>query len=161
MGTVRQYIDALAFVPHGTLIPELVVVQGTNFPVYGWAFTINTNEQLSVRLKAISYGSGNVTAIIDFLSRTGVTTGNVTWGCALSVLTPGDAQSMLTDALATENTQTTAINGTASGLTRSTVTITNLDSLAADDSVELRLRRTDNSMAGDAIFLGVEIQYSD
>lgn len=161
MATVKQYLDAQSGIPHATLIPELVKLDGTNFPVFGYAFTINTNEQLSFRWKASNYGSGNVTVICDWLSRTGVTTNNVTWGAALSVLTPGDAQSMLTDALAAENTTTTAVNGTASGLTRTSITVSNLDSLAADDSVEMRIRRTDNSMTGDAVLVGIELQYSD
>lgn len=161
MATTKQWLPASSFCPHATLTPEYVKLDGTNFPVWGWAFTINLLEQLSARWKAINYGSGNVTAIFHWFSRTGVTTNNVTWGCAISVLTPGDAQSVLTDALATETTTTTAVNATASGLTTTSVTISNLDSLAADDSVEMRIRRTDNSMTGDAVLLGVELQYSD
>src|SRR3982751_2684302 len=126
MATVKQYLDPGAVIPHATAIPELVKIDGTNFPVFGYAFTINTNEQVSVRWKASNYGSGSVTVVCHWFSRTGVTSGNVTWGAALSVLTPGDAQSMLTDALATENTQTTAVNGTASGLTSTSITVSHL-----------------------------------
>lgn len=162
MATTRQYFDAIAGVPHATAIPEQVKIDGTNFPVWGFAFTINTNEQLSFRWKALNYGSGNVTVTCFWFARTGQTTNTVTWGAALSVLTPGDAQSVLTDAFATENTSSaTAPNGTASGLTSSAITVSNLDSLANGDSVEMRIRRTDNSMTGDAVLIGLEISYSD
>lgn len=166
MATVKQYLDPGAFWPHATNIPELVKIDGTNFPVWGWAFADSTqDDQISCRWKAANYGSGNVSAIVHWYSRTGQTSGAVVWGAALSVLTPGDAQSMETDGLATENTQTTTVNGTARGLTSSTITISNLDSLAADDSVEMRIRRLQSNgsdtMTGDAILVGVEIQYSD
>lgn len=166
MATTKQYLDPGAAIPHATNIPELVKIDGTNFPVFGYAFADATqDDQMSFRWKASNYGSGNVSVIIDWYSRSGSTTGAVVWGAALSVLTPGDAQSMETDGLATENTQTTTVNGTARGLTRSTITVSNLDSLAADDSVEMRIRRLQSNgsdtMTGDAIIVGIEIQYSD
>lgn len=162
MATVKQPLSIGDAIPHATLIPELCKIDGTNFPVWGYAFaTGSLNEQLSWRWKASSYGSGNVTVIIDWYSRSGTTSGTVTWGGALSVLTPGDAQSVETDAFATENTQATTVNATAKGLTTTSLVISNLDSLAADDSVEMRIRRTDNTMTGDAIILGIEVRYSD
>lgn len=166
MATVSQPLDIGAGIPHSTNIPELVKVDGTNFPVFGYAFADATqDDQISFRWPALNYGSGNVSLIIDWYSRTGQTTGAVVWGGALSVLTPGDAQSVETDGLATENTQTTTVTGTARALTRSTVTISNLDSLAANDSVEMRVRRLQSNgsdtMTGDAIIVGVYVQYSD
>ena len=166
MSTIKQYLDPGAGIPHATNIPGLYKEDGTNFPVFGYGFADSTqDDQLSFRWKASNYGSGNVTVIIDWYSQAGSTTGAVVWGAALSVLTPGDAQSVLTDALATENTATTTVNGTARGLTRTSITVSNLDSLAADDSVEMRIRRLQSSgsdtMTGDAIIVGIEIQYSD
>jgi hypothetical protein len=165
MATVRQYFDAIAGMPHATAIPECVKIDGTNFPVWGYAFDAAADEQLSYRWKALNYGSGNVTVTAFWYSRSGSTTGAVVWGAALSVLTPGDAQSMETDGLATENTQTTTVNGTARGLTSSAITVSNLDSLANGDSVEMRIRRVgsngSDTMTGDAVLVGFEVSYSD
>ena len=166
MATVYRPLGIGAAIPHATNQPELTKEDGTNFPVWGYAFADSTqDDQISWRFKASNYGSGNLTLIIDWYSRSGSTTGAVVWGGALSVLTPGDAQSVLTDALATENTVTTTVNGTARGLTRSTITLSNLDSLAANDSVELRVRRLQSNgsdtMTGDATIVGLEVQYSD
>jgi len=40
--------------------------------------------------------------------------------------------------------------------------VSNLDSLAADDTVKMRIRRTDNGATGDVVIIGpIEINYSD
>jgi hypothetical protein len=166
MATVKQQLSIGDAIPHATLIPELCKIDGTNFPIWGYAFASGSlNEQLSWRYKASNYGASNpsVLVVLHWYSRSGSTTGSPTWGAAFSVLTPGDAQSMETDTFATEVTAAVAVNGTAKGLTVTTITITNtnLDSMTADDSVEMRIRRTDNSMTGDAILVGIEVQYSD
>lgn len=165
MATVRIPIAMGSLVPFTTAIPTLFNVAGTNFPNFGWQFTPASNHQLvTERLYAVNYGASNPqpTLAFDFYSPTGVTTGNVQWSAALSVLTPGDAQSVLTDAFATASTQTTTINGTASGLTRSTVTIANLDSLTADDSFVLKIICTSSStISGNVALVGLTLAYSD
>jgi hypothetical protein len=160
MATVKRMLSIGDAIPHATLQPTLVKVDGTNFPVWGYSFATGAvNQQISWRFKASNYGSGNLTLLLDIYSSG--TTGSPVFGAAISALTPGDAQSMLTDALATETTGTVAINSTANGPQRISITISNLDSLAADDTVELRLRRTDNSVAAAVVVVGVELQYSD
>lgn len=166
MANVTIYLDPGCFVPHATLIPELVDIAGTNYPVFGWAFTpaAANFEQLTCRWLATNYGASNpnVSVLFDWYSRAGSTTGTVSWGAALSVLTPGDAQPVETDAFATENTQAGTVNGTARGLVRTTVTISNLDSLTADDTVAMRIRRVDTTgIAGDAVLIGVTVRYVD
>lgn len=165
MATVTKELDILAAQLHSTSIPELVKVDGTNFPVWGYAFDAATDEQISFRFLANNYGSGSLTALVDWYSRSGSTTGNAVLGAAIACVSPGDAQSMETDGIATETTATSAVNGTAKGPQRATITISNLDSIAANDSVELRIRRLgsngSDTMAGDAIIFGVTIQYSD
>lgn len=164
MANLDIYIDPKSCDAGATAIPELVLIAGTNYPVSGYAFTdATTDEIIYARFLASLYASGNVSVLLDWYSRTGQTTGAVVWGAALSVLTPGDAQSIETDTFATENTQTTTVTGTARALTRSTITVSNLDSLAQDDSVELRLvRRQSNgsdTMTGDAILVGITVRY--
>ena len=167
MATVTYPLSIGSFIPSATVPPEQVRLEGTNFPEFGYAFADATNDEImySERLFIPNYGSGNVSALVDWRSRTGQTTGAVVLGAALSVLTPGDAQSVATDAFATENTQTTTVSGTASALNRTTITISNLDSLAANDSLVLRIARKQSNgsdtMTGDCIIEGVTLQYSD
>lgn len=140
-------------------IPERVKIDGTNRPIYGYAFA--NDDYAFVDFKASDYGSGNLTLVIDWYSRSGSTSGNVQWGAALMAVTPGDAQSMETDAFATATNTTTTVNGTARGPTRTSITISNLDSLAADDDCCIKITRNSAStMTGDAIPFAIELQYS-
>lgn len=168
MATVNIPVGVGSLVPFTTLIPELVNIAGTNFPNFGYAFDAATDEQLCTeRIYAANYGASNpnVTVLIDYYSRTGQTSGNAVFGAALSVITPGDAQSVETDAFATENTVTSTVNGTARGLTRATITVSNLDSLTANDSLVMRIRRVgsngSDTLTGDAVIVGLTIQYPD
>ena len=160
--------SATVAVVNGVTIPELVTIPGTtatNAPVItGYAFGV-ANEGIFFRFTAMNYGASNpnVTVLLDWMARTTATvSGSVTWGAALSVLTPGDAQSMITDGIATENTQSSTTSSTGNGPTRCTITVTNLDSLAAGDTVLLRIRSTAfTSFTGDALLFGVTVQYPD
>mgnify|MGYP001572815021 CR=1 FL=1 len=82
---------------------------------------------------------------------------------AIAAATAGDAQSVETDGLATATTATTTVNGTARGPNETSVTISNLDSIAAGDWVCIKFYRdadADN-MAGDASLVGLALSYSD
>lgn len=146
-----------------TNIPELLQTNGTNFPVVGLAFGA-VNEAAFYRFTAWNYGASNpnVSLLVDWYPRTAAVSGNVSWGGSLSVITPFDAQSILTDAFATEATTNGSVSGTSNGVVRTTVTITSLDSLAAGDTVELRVRCTTYALsAGDAVIVGLTVQYPD
>ena len=160
MATVSVPFDVGAALVGTSNIPELVITQGTNFPVAHYAFGA-ASEAIFFRFVAQNYGSGNVSLLLDWYGKT-ATSGSVTWGGALSVITPGDSQSVLTDGFATENTQNTTTAGSTGHITRTTVTISNLDSLAAGDTVVLRVRSTSfTTFSGDAALIGVTITYSD
>lgn len=166
MGTIKQPLSIGDGIPHATAVPTPTKFDGTNFPLWGPSFAgAAANQQMSWRWKADNYGASNpnVLVIIDWITVSGATAGSATWGAAFACATPGDAQSMLTDALGTEVTQATAINSTANGPNRTTITVSaaNLDSMAADDSVEMRIRRTDASVTGGLVIIGLEVQYSD
>lgn len=166
MATVNVQIDPAAFRPFGTTFPELVKIDGTNFPNFGPAFDGGTAvEDAYYVFEARQYGSGNLSLDVEWYSRSGSTTGAVFWSAAIACVTPGDAVSMEAKSFATATTATTTVNGTARGLTRSTVTISNLDSIAANDLVILRLRRdptnAGDTMTGDAIVVGLNVSYSD
>lgn len=136
-------------------------------PVYSLAYDQATLEAAYWTIPVFNYGSGNVSLLIDWFCTP--ITGSVIWGGALQAQTPGDAQSVLTDALvpliASQTTVTTAASGTVSGPTRSTLVLTSLDSLAAGDIVTFKLYRdaanASDSMAGDAKVRAVTLQYSD
>lgn len=164
MATVTLPLDFKSAEFLTTAVPELILVTntGTNpFPVMGYAFDASTRENMYFQFPIPNYGSGNISVIIHWMSRTAQTSGNVQWGASIAAMTPGDAQSVLTKSLATETTTTTAVNGTASGLTTTTVTVSNLDSVAANDTVWLRIGRLTGGMTGDATLLNVFLQYSD
>lgn len=168
MATVTQGVSVGSLVPHATAVPELIKVDGTNNPVWGQAFDAAADEQLSTeRVFLANYGASNpnISIVLDWYSRTAQTSGAAVWGAAIQAITPGDAQSVLTDGFGTEATTTTTVNGTASGLTRTTITITSLDSAAPNDSIIIKLRRIgtngSDTLTGDAVLLGMTIQYPD
>jgi hypothetical protein len=154
------------FDPIGTVFPQSVRFAGTNFPVEGLAFDAAADEACVAKFKAKNYGSGNITAILTWYGDS-ATSGVVRWGAAIAAITPeSDTQDVETDSFATENTvDDTHLGTTAQRLHNATITISNLDSIAADDIVFLRLRRVgsngSDTMTGDAILVAVELSYSD
>jgi hypothetical protein len=144
--------------------PALYLENGTSIPYSGYGFDATTSEQIFLDFKVPFYLSGNLTVTLRWYSQTGQTSNAVVWGVQLAALSAGDAQSVLTDALATAQTTTTTVNGTARGSTETVVTVTNLDSLAADDTVQMRIYRDaaagGDTMTGDAILFDVEVEYA-
>jgi hypothetical protein len=148
--------------------PQYLKNLGTNFPVSSLAFDATTDEAAYFKFVATAYGSGNLTLTIYWYADT-ATTGNVVWETQIAAVTPDtDTQDMETDGLATLNfVQDTHLGTTARRLHQAAITISNLDSLAANDVVHLRIARDANStnatddMANDALLLLATIAYSD
>lgn len=142
--------------------PAIVRANGTNIPVSGYAFDAATAESLFFRFRASDYVSGNVAVDLDWYADT-ASSGAVMWGCQIAAITPNtDTQDIETDALATQNTTTTSHLGTTGQrLHRTTVTVSNLDSLAPDDHVVLCVQRVAangaDTLAGDAILVYVTV----
>lgn len=166
MATVTQQFRAIEGEPRSSAFPQLVKADGTNIPVAGYAYDAASVEALFFDFEAVAYGSGNVTVRLRWYADT-ASTNAVVWGCALAALTPtSDTQDVETDALATAATTTTAHLGTTGQREHeTTVTITSLDSLAAGDTVRLRVYRdaasASDTMAGDAILTRLTVTYSD
>lgn len=143
--------------------PQYLKVDGTNFPVSLLAFDETTVETVFYKFTPSNYTSGNLTLDIYWYAAS-ATSGNVVWGGAIAAITAGDAQSVETKAFATQSTATSGANGTAKGLNKATVTISNLDSIASGDIVWLQLQRVANSgsdtMAGDAYMVYAQITWS-
>lgn len=141
---------------------EYVLANGTNFPQSGYAFDATTSEQILLVFKAVGYLSGNLTLTLKWYAA--ATTNNCVWGAQIACSSDGDAQSVLTKAFASVQTTTTAPNGTTNGPRDTVITISNLDSIAADDWVCVRVYRDaaagGDTMTGDAILFDVEIEYA-
>ncbi|MBI5035560.1 MAG: hypothetical protein HZB51_34140 [Chloroflexi bacterium] len=151
----------------GSAFPQYLKNSGSSFPVSGLAFDAATDESAFWKFKAINYTSGNLTLDIFWYADT-ASSANVVWEAQISAITPDtDTQDIETDGLATLNYVSDAHLGTTGQrLHKATITISNLDSLAADDIVHLRIARDANGtnatddMTGDAILVMATLSYS-
>jgi hypothetical protein len=148
--------------------PQYVKALGTAFPVPALAYDATTDESAFWRFVATSYGSGNLTLTIYWYADT-ATSANVVWEAQLAAITADtDSQDIETKSLATLNfIQDTHLGTTGQRLHKCAITISNLDSLAANDWVTLRIARDANStnatddLAGDALITAAVLSYSD
>lgn len=137
---------------------------GTNFPAIGLAYDATAAENAFWMFRAVNYASGNLTLGLDWYADT-ATSGDVVWSAAIAAITPdADTQDIETKAFATANTVTdTHLGTTGQRLHRCTITISNLDSLAAEDDVWLKIFRdaanAADTMTGDAILTGATVSY--
>jgi hypothetical protein len=135
---------------------------GTNIPIAGLAFDATTSEASFWSFRAVNYASGNLTLSIDWYADT-ATSGTVTWAAQIAAITPDtDSQDIETDALATVQSVTdTHLGTTGQRVHRCSVTISNLDSLAQDDLVFLKIARDiADTMTGDSIMVMAVISYT-
>lgn len=168
MATVKQQLAPEEAQFAAASFPQLVRNAGTNFPVSGLAYDAAADEWGYWKLKASNYGSGNLTLILRWYADTG-SANNVVWQAKIAAITPDtDSQDVETKAFATLNfVQDTHLGTTGQRVHTCTITISNLDSLAADDEVWLAIGRdadgtnATDDMTGDAILIDAEVQYSD
>ena len=169
MGTVIIELEPLAASFLGTEFPQLKHILGSNGPVDVLAYddgAASTAEAAFWDFIANSYGSGNLTVAILWYADT-ASSGDVVWGAAIKAITPDtDTQDVETDAFATASTVTDSHLGTTGQrLHKATITVSNLDSLAASDHVQLKLYRDADSgadtMSGDAHVQKIIVSYSD
>lgn len=166
MGTVKHTLlpEEAQFL--ATNFPALSKVNGTNFPVSGLAYDAAIAEAAFWKFIAQNYGSGNLTLNLLWYADT-ATSGAVIWGAQIAAITPDtDSQDVETDGLATAQTVTDTHLGTVGQrVHKCSITISNLDAIAADDLVFLRIYRDaaagGDTMSGDAILLLAELTYSD
>lgn len=151
--------------PRNTNSAQYYNVDGTNYPVTGYAFDAATDEDIFATFSAVGYGSGNLTVKLTWYADT-ATSNNCVWGAAIAAITAStDTQNIETDGLGTAATATDAAGANAQSLQEASITVSSLDSLAAGDFVTLRVYRDANNasdtMAGDAILTQIVIEYSD
>lgn len=158
---LQFFPDAAQFL--ATSFPALQK-NGTNFPAMGLAFDATAAENAFWMFRSTNYASGNLTLGLDWYADT-ASSGDVVWSAAIAAITPdADTQDIETKAFATANTVTdTHLGTTGQRLHRCTITITNLDSLAAEDDVWLKIFRDAangaDTMTGDAILVGAAVSY--
>jgi len=163
--TVVVQLDPAGGAMRSTAFPALVQANGTNIPVRGLAFDAASDEAAFFRFRTANYDSGDLTVDLAWYADT-ASSGAVVWGAAIAAITPNtDTQDVETDSLATASTTTTTHLGTTGQrLHRTSVTVSNLDSVDSDDHVVLQVYRdADNgsdTMAGDAILVGVSVSWT-
>ncbi|MFB4275752.1 hypothetical protein ACBJ59_10705 [Nonomuraea sp. MTCD27] len=168
MATVRLYLTPEEAQLAATAFPQFKVNQGTNFPVSGLAYdgAGSSAERAYWKFEPAAYGSGNITCDIVFYNDSS-TAGACVWEAALAAITPEtDSQDVETKAFATAQQVTKTHPGTtAQRLQRATITITNLDAVAAGDEAWLRISRlpgdAGDTSTADVILTSVRLSYSD
>lgn len=163
MATIKHQFNARAMVPNSSNGARYKVVAGSNFSVMSIAFA--QNEIAVFPFKSVGYGSGNVTVNIFWYADT-ASSGDINMGASLACVTPNtDSDDVETKAFATENTATdTHLGTTGQRLHQMSITVSNLDSIAADDMCWLKLRRlstSDTLGSTDILVTHVEATYSD
>lgn len=166
MGTVARELHPDEAQYGSAAWPQLLKNNGTNGPVRWLAYDAAATETAYWELTGLAYGSGNLTLDIIWGAATAIT-GVVRWEAAIAAITPEtDSQDPETKAYATALTvDDTHLGTTAKRLMRATITISNLDSLAANDEVWLRIARlgahANDTLAGDAWLKKAVLSYSD
>lgn len=167
MATIKQHFDTdqLQF-RSATAFPQYVKAEGTSGPVTGLAFDASTEEAAFVRTRAINYGTGNLTLLVNWYADT-ASSGGVTFGASVAAITPNtDTQDVETKAFSTETLFSDTHLGTTGQRSHDIAgTLSAIDSLAADDVFLIKLTRkpadAGDTMAGDAIVTMVDLSYSD
>jgi hypothetical protein len=166
MATVRQDIDLTAGALLGSAFAAWLNTLGTNFPVPGWRFDAATQQHVFFKLRASSYGSGNLTLTITWYADT-ASANDAIFGAAIAAITPNtDTQDVETDSLATAQTVTdTHLGTTGQRLHQTDLTISNLDSLSDGDEFWLQFYRDadagGDTLTGYVIVTGLSLTYSD
>lgn len=148
-----------------TNYPAIKAFSGTNFPVDVLAFDAATEETCFFLFRAKDYTSGNLTIRVRWYADN-ASSGDVIFGAAIAVITPNtDSQDVETKSFATASTATDSHLGTTGQrLHEITITVSNLDNLAADDAVWLKFYRDadagGDTLANDALVTEISVEYS-
>lgn len=131
--------------------PAITIIESTGVGTprfYVADFDAATDEIIYYSLTIPSdLRSGNW--LIDVFWITAGIANSCVWEAAISALTEADVTAVTARAAATSNTATEAANATANRLISTTITLSNLDGVAAGDSVVLRFNRDANNISDD------------
>jgi hypothetical protein len=141
----------------------------TNFPALtlsnarpALGYDASTSETAYWTFVAPQGITGTLTAVITY-AMASATTGGVAFDVAIEAITAGDATDTdATTSFATVNTGTDTVPGTAGYIDQVSVTLTNTDSVAANDYVRLSVARAvangSDTATGDCYVLAVEFR---
>lgn len=166
MANIRLDLDPEQATFLGSAFPQFDKVNGTNYPVSGLRYDAAADEAAFWKLDAFGYGSGNLTLDVLWQAEN-ATSGVVRWGASIAAITPdADTQDVTTDALTTEQTvDDTHLGTTGKRVHKASITISNLDSIAAEDIVWVRIRRIGSNaadtLANDCWLLQARLTFSD
>jgi hypothetical protein len=166
VATVKLYFAPEEAQFAASAFPAFKIFQGTNFPVSCLAYDGTSTERAYWKFDPTNYGSGNITCDVYFYNDSS-TAGACVWEAALAAITPEtDSQDVETKSFATAQQVTKSHPGTvAQRLQKATITISNLDSVAAGDEVWLRISRlpadAGDTSTADMIVTSVRLSYSD
>lgn len=147
MATGRLFLPVLGGVVPTATPAYLLRSAGTNFAIPEVAFADATDTFWNFAF--IVPGNYASAPVLRFAWRDVATSGSVVWTAAVCCLSDGDAQSILTDSFDTANSATHATNTTASGVAVDTITLTNADSMAANDVCFIKFGRDGDNGADD------------
>lgn len=169
VATIQHVFEPFDGVAPATNFATIDVPVGTNFPVPCLDFDGgSTDESMIFLFRAIGYGAGTWLVEIDWYADT-ASSGNVRWGVEIAAITPEtDTQDIETKGFDTKRFVTDSHLGTtAQRLHRASLTIAvdDLDAVAKDDYVILRLSRAASdteldTMTGDACMVRLTVSYS-
>jgi hypothetical protein len=166
--TLHQYLAPEDAVAGANAFPQYIRNHGTHFTVSGLTYDASAPEVAFWKFAPFGYGSGAISCDIVWYADTSTTaTDGVTWQVAMAAITPGvDLTNVEQKAFATAQQASTDLGGTnPQKLMKTTVTISNVDSVAAGDEVWIRVTRlttdANDDLAGDAIVTSVRLSYSD
>lgn len=165
---IEQYFTPEEAIPGPNAFPQYVRNYGTAFTVTGLAFPTTSATIIFWKFTPSGYTGGDITCDVIWYADTSTTSSHgVAWQVQLAAITPGvDTQNVETKALAAGQLATTDLGSTdPQKLMKTTVVISNLDSVAAGDEVWLALTRVTSNAAddlsGDAIVTSVRLSYGD
>lgn len=135
----------------------------TNPQIDSLIFDDTTQESADLQFSVLNYGSGNLTLDIFWNAAT-ATSGDVIFGAIVASITPEtDTTNIETKTFDAENTVTdTHLGTTAKRLHKTSMTISNTDSMVLDDEVWLNFYRKAGSddLSGDVSVTKVIVSYS-
>lgn len=166
VATVRQWLAPEGAQFLATAFPQFTKINGTAFPVSALAYDATTAETAHWRFAALNYGSGNLTLTVYWYADTASSNGVVFEAAIAAITANTDTQDTETKAYATATNATdTHLGTTGQRLHNFDIVISNLDSIAANDWVSLKLGRlpanASDTMTGDCLIVGCMLAYSD
>lgn len=137
-----------------------VLLDGTNFPIAGRQFPVGDLRYAFYYGYLPDYVS-TITLDLLWTQTGGDASGNVSWVSAVAAISPGDTTRFADKAFATANFNTTAAIGDQL-LQKTTISVTNTDSLAAGDLLIVRIYREPSliTCGGTAVLIAVSINYT-